>query len=146
MLDLKKESGAVPIEVDYYDETISPPKVQVVSVNNTVYVKADSTAKIKYVTEDSEIRLLNEHYKKAETSDASKHKFDLSKFGVIVADKARTSFIRFCDTLKSGFKKVFRKKKFISKVFVCLCSHLGVDSAIIWRRSRTWSDLLTGIS
>ncbi|MGI6392855.1 MAG: ATP-binding cassette domain-containing protein [Candidatus Izemoplasmatales bacterium] len=119
LLDLKKESGAVPIEVDYYyDETISPPKVQVVSVNNTVYVKADSTAKIKYVTEDSEIRLLNEHYKKAETSDASKHKFDLSKFGVIVADKARTSFIRFRDTLKSGFKKVFRKKKFIGKVFL----------------------------
>ena len=140
LLDLKKESGETPVEVDYYyDEAKTPPKVQIIAVNDTIYVKADSMAKIKYVTEDSEIRLLNEHYKKVESNDALKHKFDLHQFGAIVADKVRTSFIRFRDTLKSGFKKVLRKKKFIGKVF--LFAYVLI-SALIAYNLATMSNLI----
>ena len=121
IFSISKRDRRGSVEIDYYyDEVKGTPKLKIIAVNNTVYVKAEGTAKIKYVTEDSEIRrLLNEHYKKAESGDMLKHSFDLHQFGAIIIDKARTSFIRFRDTIKDGFRKIFRKKKFIGKVF-CL--------------------------
>ena len=140
LLDLQKETAEAPVKVEYYyDELRDTPKIQVISVNNTIYVKAEAGAKIKYVTPDSEVRLLNEHYKKAETSDALKHKFDLHQFGEIVADKARTSFIRFRDTLKAGFQKVISKRKLIGKMF--LFAYV-VISALIAYNLATISNLI----
>lgn len=143
LLDLEKSVSEEPVNVEYYYENVSEskPSVQIISINNTVYVKADAKAKIKYVTDDSEIRLLNAHYKKPETSDASKHAFDLHQFGSIASDTGRKSFIRFKDTLKAGFQKLFRKRKFVSRMFLIA---YFVVSALIAYNLATFTNL-TGI-
>jgi ABC-type lipoprotein export system ATPase subunit len=118
--DLEKQETDLPVKLEYYydQKKEEVPNLKVVYTNNTLYIKADAKAKIKYVTDDSEIRLLDQNYKKPETLDATQHLFDLNQFGKIIADFQRKSFIRFRDTLKAGFQKVFRRRKLIGKMFL----------------------------
>jgi len=120
LLDLEKETAAAPFDVAYYHKA-DPPQgvsVSVIHYNNTLYVKAAASTKVKYVTDDSEIRLLEEHYKKPETEDIDKSVFDLTQFGAIVRDPKRRSFIRFRDTLLSGVMRVFSQRKFFQRLFL----------------------------
>ncbi|MBN2504928.1 MAG: ABC transporter ATP-binding protein/permease [Bacilli bacterium] len=118
--DLEKETTADPVPIEYFYERApgNRPNIKVISVNNTIYIKADADQKIKYVTDDSEVRLLDQNYKKPETSDVTQHIFDLHQFGKIDIDSNRHSFIRFKDTLKAGFLKLIHKRKLISKMFL----------------------------
>ncbi|MDD5294177.1 MAG: FtsX-like permease family protein, partial [Candidatus Izemoplasmatales bacterium] len=118
--DLEKQETDLPVKLEYYydQKKEEVPNLKVVYTNNTLYIKADAKAKIKYVTDDSEIRLLDQNYKKPETLDATQHLFDLNQFGEIIADFQRKSFIRFRDTIKAGFQKVFRRRKLIGKMFL----------------------------
>ncbi|HRX92255.1 MAG TPA: ABC transporter ATP-binding protein/permease, partial [Candidatus Izemoplasmatales bacterium] len=142
LLDLEKETGEEPVDLEYYYEKKPEikPNIKIISVNNTIYVKADAKQKVKYVTDDSEIRLVNEHYRKPETIDAMQHQFDLQQFGEVEEIGHRKSFIRFQDTLKAGFKKTFGKRKFFSKLFM-----LGyfIISALIVYNLATFSNSFT---
>ena len=143
LLDMEKATSESPIPVEFYyeKESASKPNIKVISLNNTVYIKADSKAKIKYITDDSEIKLLNMHYRKPETSDVTEHVFDLHQFGHITSDKIRKSFIRFKDTLKAGFAKLFRKRKFGSRMF--LIAYIVISALIVYNLA-TFTNL-TGI-
>lgn len=118
--DLEKQETDLPVKLEYYYDQKKDeiPNLKVIYTNNTLYIKADAKAKIKYVTDDSEIRLLDQNYKKPETLDATQHLFDLNQFGEIISDFHRKSFIRFRDTIKAGFQKVFRQRKLIGKMFL----------------------------
>jgi ABC-type lipoprotein export system ATPase subunit/ABC-type antimicrobial peptide transport system permease subunit len=118
--DLEKESITQPLGIEYYylKHPVASPNLKVIYTNNTFYIKAESKAKIIFLNEDSEIRLIDEHYRKPETEDISQSEFDLSQFGVIKSDPSRKSFIRFWDTFKAGFKKVLSGRKFFGKLFL----------------------------
>lgn len=120
--DLKKEETESPLPVEYYygAHPGSNPKIQVIYTNNTFYVKANSKAKIIYLNTETEVRLIDDYYKKPETEDVHKSTFDLTQFGEIKFDQARRSFIRFRDTITSGFKKVLTGKKFFGKLFLLI--------------------------
>ncbi len=143
LLDMEKATSESPIPVEYFyeKESSNKPSIKIINLNNTVYIKADSKAKIKYITDDSEIKLLNMHYRKPETSDATQHTFDLHQFGQIASDKIRKSFIRFRDTLKAGFAKLFRKRKLVSRMF--LIAYFVVSALIVYNLA-TFTNL-TGI-
>ncbi|MCK7486494.1 MAG: hypothetical protein MZU97_13860 [Bacillus subtilis] len=71
LLDMEKETAVAPVSVSFYHGA-NPPSgiaVKIIHFNNTVYVRADASTKVKYLTDDSEIKLLEEHYKKPETED-----------------------------------------------------------------------------
>ena len=124
-----KTDEPLPLEFYYKDEIVDKPAVKMVYQNNTLYVQVDSKLKVKYITNESEIKLLNEHYKKPETVDASKYSFDLNQFNEI-KQTSRKSFIRFQDTLKTGFKKVFGKRKFFGKLF--LLAYFAISGLIVF--------------
>lgn len=121
--DLKQKNITDPLELDYYyvDQPLVSANIKLIYLNNTLYVKADGGAKIKYLTDETEIRLIDDHYKKPETDDVSKYLFDLNQFGTIKNDTKRKSFIRFRDTLKDGFKKFLGGKKLLGKFFLIVC-------------------------
>jgi len=121
--------GPINAQVFYENELTDKPEVKFVYFNNTLFVKVDSKTKVKYLTNESEIQLLNEHYKKPETNDASKYTFDLHQFGEI-KQMIRRSFIRFRDTLKSGFRKVFGKRKFFGKLF--LLAYFAISGLVVF--------------
>ncbi len=120
--DLEKEVTEAPLPIEYYyaSHPGSNPKIQVIYTNNTFYVKAHSKAKIIYLNTDTEVRLIDDHYRKPETEDIQKSSFDLTQFGEIKLDQARRSFIRFRDTIVAGFRKVFTGKKFFGKLFLLI--------------------------
>ncbi len=140
--DLEKETVNDPVPVEYFFEKApgNRPHVKIISVNNTIYIKADADQKIKYITDDSEIRLLDQNYKKAETTDIEEHSFDLHQFGKIEGEPNRSSFIRFKDTLKSGFLKIFRQRKLLSRMFLFA---YFVIAALIAYNLATLTDLAT---
>ncbi|MFA5007318.1 MAG: ABC transporter ATP-binding protein/permease [Candidatus Izemoplasmatales bacterium] len=120
LLDLEKETGVSPVPVTFYHKGDVPAGIdlKVIHFNNTLYVKADASVKVKYLADDSEIRLLEEHYKKPETEDIAKSSFDLAQFGAVEREAGRGSFIRFRDSLLSGFRKILGQRKFFRRIFL----------------------------
>jgi ABC-type lipoprotein export system ATPase subunit len=129
--DLDSVTGNTPVPVEYfYQEPLNEtPMVKLIYFNNTLFVKVDSYAKVKYITNDSEIKLIEDHYKKPETDDANDYIFDLSQFGKI-ENTSRKSFFRFKDTLKAGFRKVFKKRKFFGKLF--LLAYFAISGLVVY--------------
>jgi ABC-type lipoprotein export system ATPase subunit len=120
--DLSLEQMNGPAEIRFYsDHPGSVPRLTLVHRNNTLYIKADSDAKIKYLTDESEIRLLDEHYKKPETDDVTRYLFDLNQFGPIHRDTKRKSFVRLGDSLRKGFKKFLVSRKLVGRFFLFVC-------------------------
>lgn len=120
--DLALESASGAVEIRYYhDRPGLVPVVSLVRVNDTLYVKAEGDAKIKYLGDDSEIRLLDAHYRKPETEDIATHLFDLNQFGSISPDPKRKSFIRLKDTLRDGFRKYLNSRKLLGRFFLVVC-------------------------
>lgn len=118
--DLNKKSQDEPVSVEYYTEKEEEdkPSIRIVELRNMIYIKAEAKKKIQFLTGDAEIRLLDEHYQKPQTSDATESEFNLTQFSEPSARFSKTSFMRWRDTLKSGFGKIFRKKKLFGKIFL----------------------------
>ena len=130
--DLNKETGDDPLSVEYYTEDgeSDKPGIQVVELRNMIYIKADAKKKIQFLNGDAEIRLLDQHYRKPETKDATESKFNLTQFSEPDTRLSKTSFIRWRDTIKSGFGKIFRKKKFFGKIF--LLAYFIISALIVF--------------
>jgi putative ABC transport system permease protein len=118
--DLKSDETLSDSGIDYYydHEKDDSLKVKLVEYRGSLYVKVRSKRKIKYLDDDSEVRLIDAHYKSREVSDLQDYNFDLSQFDNIKHSKAKRSFIKWSNTLKSGFSRVFSKRKFVSKLFL----------------------------
>ncbi|MGD9761594.1 MAG: ATP-binding cassette domain-containing protein [Candidatus Izemoplasmatales bacterium] len=118
--DLKLDESLKESGIDYYydhekDESLN---VKLIEFKGSLYVKVKSKRKIKFIDETSEIRLVDDHYKKREATDISEYDFDLSQFKKIDSLKEKKSFIRWSTTIKAGFNRVFSRKKFVSKLFL----------------------------
>ena len=120
--DLSLQQMTGPAEIKYYSEHPGMiPQLTLVHLNNTLFIKAEGEAKIKFLTDESEIRLLDEHYKKPETDDVTKYLFDLNQFGPIARDTKRKSFVRLGDSLRKGFKKFLTSRKLVGRFFLFVC-------------------------
>lgn len=96
MKDLNYDDSLSDHNIDrYFDDTKDPDlSLQIIEVKDSVYIKASSNKKIKYLTDDTEIRLINEHYKEKQTSDALDYNFDMEQYGEIkVNDNKNHLFI-----------------------------------------------------
>lgn len=103
----------------YYDgEKDESLNVKLIEHRGNLYVKVNSKKKIKYIDESSEIKLIDDHYRKREVSDVSEYDFDLTQFKEISTHGKSKSFIRWSSTIKNGFQRVFSRKKFVSKLFL----------------------------
>ncbi len=133
--DLTKDSSLEEHNIERYfekdkDESLS---FKVIEIKDSIYIKAetDGKKKIKYITDDSEIRLLDENYKARKTEDVSEYSFDLDQYGAIDRTSNRKSFIKFSDTLKQGFKKATSRKKFIGWLF--LIAYFVISALVVYQ-------------
>ncbi len=140
--DLEKESSEEALPIDYYYSAHPGhnPKFQVVYSNNTFYVKVNTKAKVVFLNDESEVRLIDDHYRKPESDDIKESSFDLTQFGEIQVDEKRKSFIRAQDTFLMGFKKVFGHRKFFGKVFLLI---YFIISALLVYNLATFGNLTT---
>ena len=118
--DLNFDETLTSSGIDHYydgekDESLN---VKLIEHRGNLYVKVNSKKKIKYIDDSSEIKLIDDHYRKREVSDVSEYDFDLTQFKEIPHQAKKKSFIRWSSTIKNGFQRVFSRKKFVSKLFL----------------------------
>lgn len=104
----------------YYDANRDDSlKLQIIEVRDSVYIKAESKKKVKYLTDDTEVRLLDEHYKARQAEDVREYSFDLEQFGTIKQTDNKKSFIKLDQSLVSGFKRfIGKQRRLIGKLFL----------------------------
>ncbi|MFW5889108.1 MAG: ATP-binding cassette domain-containing protein [Bacillota bacterium] len=103
--------------IDYYYDSKNDKKfnIKVVEMNDGIYIKAASDKKITYVSDDAEIKLLDEHKKEDHVEEMEPLNFD--DFEKIDYHHKKSLF-RWKDTLLNGFKKLFSRKKFSKKLMI----------------------------
>ena len=117
----------------YEEEKDDSLEFKVIEVKDSIYIKAETKTrkKIKFVTDDTEIRLIDEHYKAKQSEEALDYSFDMGQFGYIETAKDKKSFIRFRDSFVQGLKKVTGKRKFIGKLFLLV--YFVISALIVYQ-------------
>ncbi len=138
--DLIKDDSLVEHNIErYYDEEKDNSlSMQIIELRDSIYIKAKGTKKIKYLTPDTEINLIDDHYKEKQTDDINEYEFDLNQFGEIKASQNRLSFIKFWSSLKNGFIKTLTRRKFIGRLFILV---YFVVSAIVALQLATFGNM-----
>lgn len=95
------------IKVDYYGNNPEPIKLEVVVINNNIYIKTDSLEKVEVIDNNSNIELIDDHYQKITKKDYEKYNFDLTKLDNNKFKIKYTSIFNPITLIINGFKKVF---------------------------------------
>lgn len=93
------------VNIDYYSDSNSQLNVKIVLKNNNIYLECDN--KYNIIDNDSNIELVDDHYKKITQDTYLKYKFDFDK---LINDNYKlkyTSIYNSFNLLINGFKKVF---------------------------------------
>ncbi|MDY0023585.1 MAG: ABC transporter ATP-binding protein/permease [Candidatus Izemoplasmatales bacterium] len=117
-LNIDEEYKNSGIEYYYDKEKDQDLKIKLIEVKGNIYVKVNSKRKVKYLDDSSEINLIDDHFKKRETKDISDFDFDLSNLKEIKPDQKRKSFIKWSQSLKNGFLRIFSRKKLGKKILL----------------------------
>lgn len=135
--DLTKDSSLEEHKIErYYEKDMDDSLAfKIIEIKDSIYIKAETSGKkkIKYITDDSEIRLLDANYKARKTEDVSEYSFDLDQFGSIDRTTNKKSFIKFSDTLKQGFVKATSRRKFIGWLF--LIAYFVISALVVYQLS-----------
>jgi len=118
--DLHKDDSLEGSGIErYYDSSKDEGlSFQIIEVKDSVYIRAKSRKKIKYLTDETEIKLVNEHYKAKQSEDELEFNFDLDQFGVIKQSQNKRSYIKLPKTIKNGFIKVISPRKVFGKMLL----------------------------
>lgn len=138
--DLMKETqdGLAEVQSYYQEKPAFAPEIKLIHLNQTLYVKVNADTRIKYITDESDVHLIDDHYKEEVKDDVDRHSFDMSQFGYIAMHAKRKSFIRFRDTLLQGFLKIVGGQRFIGKLFILV---FFVISMIVVNNLATFANL-----
>ena len=114
--DLQKEDLETKF-IDYYYEKESHKNFdfKIVETNNTIYIQTNSEKKVQFIDDESEVQLIDDHKKEFKTEDLEPLDFD--KFHPIDTHHKKSLF-RWRDTLMTGLKKMFSRKKFSRKLTI----------------------------
>ena len=93
------------IHIDCYSEEKNPIKIRLVIKNNNIYLDCDENYNI--VQTDSNIEMVDEHYKKISKETYLKYQFDFNKIINQNIKLKYTSIFHPISLLTNGFKKVF---------------------------------------
>jgi ABC-type lipoprotein export system ATPase subunit len=133
--DLKLDESLKESGITRYYETDEEKTLEfkVIEVKDSIYIKAETNSrkKIKFLSDDTEIRLIDEHYKAKQSHEALDYIYDMDQYGYIETTKNKKSFIRFRDSFAQGFKKVTGKRKFIGKLF--LLAYFVISALIVYQ-------------
>lgn len=114
--DLNKEDLETKF-IDYYYEKENNKHFdfKVVEMNDTIYIQTNSDKKIQFIDHESEISLVDDHKKEFKTEEMEALDFD--KFKAIEHHHHKSLF-RWRDTLFTGLKKLFTRRKIGRKILV----------------------------
>lgn len=149
--DLQFDEGLKESGIDYYYDAEKDPSlnIKLVEVKGNLFIKVKSKRKIKFIDESSEVKLIDDHYRKREVTDLKDYHFDLTQFKKIENPKIKKSFIKWPHAIKNGFTRIFSQKKVIGKLF--LLGYFIISALVVFQLASFGSltyiderDILTG--
>ena len=125
-------------EIDIYNDNKNDLKLSIVVKGNNIYIKGGKNQKLEIIDSDSNIELINDHYKKIDKSVYEKYEFDFEN----VIDKSQklrySSIYNPITLLLSGFKQIFNYS-FIKKLL--LLGFLASGAFVAYAVSNTFGVL-----
>ena len=109
------ENDANGISVKLYGNEGSAIDLEIVERNNTFYIRSNKTLKL---VENSNVKLVNEHYKPVEKSAVAEHDYDDSFFNNSV--KKRNVFQDFITNIKRSFLSFIKPTKKVKMLYSSL--------------------------
>ena len=93
-----------------YENKETKLKITLVVQNGNIYIKNDGPEKVEVIGPDSNIELINDHYKAIEKEDAEKYNFDFQSIISKDFKKKYSSIFNPVTFIKNGFKKIINYK------------------------------------
>lgn len=93
--------------INYYGNNAEAINLDVVVINNNIYIKSNTKEKLEVVDGNSNIEFINDNYKKINKSDYEKYQFDLAKLDNTKLKLKYSSIFNLFTLLSGGFKKIF---------------------------------------
>lgn len=128
-----------PIDIDHYTdcEIKKEIKVALISYNDSFYLTVDGIRKekVRLIDEDSEVKIINDHYKGLAQQEVKQNDFDFSQMGSInKSNWDRGSVYKTVDAIKYAFIKIKgykRLQKLLFLGFVFSAMMIAVSIALI---------------
>ena len=93
--------------IKIYSDKKETVKLDIVIKNNNIYIKTNDNKTVEVIDSDSNIEMIDDHYKKIDQEDINKYEFDFEN----IIDKNRklkySSIFNPITFISNGFKKVF---------------------------------------
>ena len=97
-------------KIDIYNDGKEKLDMTVVIRGNNIYIRSNKEAKIEVVDDNSNIELIDGHYKKITKKDYEKNKFDLNELANEKNNIKYSSIYSVSSMIKTGFKTVYNYK------------------------------------
>ncbi len=110
---VKKEN----ININFYSNDSTSLNIDVVVKNGNIYIKSNNDEKLEVIDSNSNIELIDEHYKKIDKSVYQSYEFDFDKIIDNNIKKKYSSILNPITLITNGFKKVF-KYSFLKKLLL----------------------------
>lgn len=109
--DLKhKEVNDKSLNFQVYESKETSLNITLVVQNGNIYIKNEGPEKVEVIGPDSNIELIDDHYKAIEKEDAEKYNFDFQSIISKDFKKKYSSIFNPVTFIKNGFKKIINYK------------------------------------
>lgn len=109
--DLKhQEVNDKNLKLQIYENKETNLNITLVVQNGNIYIKNEGPEKVEVIGSDSNIELINDHYKTIAKEDAEKYNFDFQNIISKDFKKRYSSIFNPITFIKSGFKKIINYK------------------------------------
>lgn len=123
--DMNLSEGNVDsVDIKFYSNELKDIELEIVERNNTFYIRSNKNIKL---LENSNIKLINDHYKPVERKEASEYAYDDSFFNNSV--KKRSTFQDLFTSIKRSFLTFIKPTKKVRIIYTSLAL-IGVLFAI----------------
>ena len=105
------------INIDYYSDEVNKLNLIIICKNGNIYIKNKDNEKLEVIDSNSNIEIVNDHYKKLDKKIYEKYSFDFNNIINNNIDLKYSSVFNIFNLISYGFKKVF-KYNFLKKILL----------------------------
>lgn len=94
------------INITVYRDNSEKLDIKLVFKNGNIYIESDTKEKLETIDSNTNIKLINDHYKEIKSLNITDDNFDIASISASCKEKY-SSIFKFGEILKDGFQKVF---------------------------------------
>ena len=119
--------------INYYNETDEDLDLVIVVKNGNIYLKTNKNEKIEVIDQNSNIELIDDHYKEIDQETVNKYSFDFDSITNYSKRKKYSSILNPITLLINGFKRI-KSYSFLKKLL--LLGYVAASMFVLFSISR----------